>query len=878
MSDTSFSHLVVVGSSAGGIDALSKLVSTLPEDFAAPIVIAQHLSPRHESHLQEILSRRSTLPVKTVTDHAPLEAGVVFVVPANRHVNITDAEIGLSQDRQRGPMPSIDLLLSSAAGVYGEDLISVILTGTGTDGVDGARAVRRAGGTVIIQNPETAEFGGLPSALAPSTVDIVIDLEKVGPVLEKLLSGEEVAEREVRTEEQRSLQRFLEDLRERHGVDFTKYKTPTILRRLKRRMAATDTETIQDYEQHLQERPEEYRQLVNTFLIKVTEFFRNPELFAHLKEEVLPELVEEARQENRQLRIWSAGCATGEEAYTLAIILSELLGDEAGYFDVRIFATDVDEGAVDFARQGIYPPSALGNLSEDQVERYFEGSDGQYQVRKQVRSMIVFGEHDLARRSPFPRVDLVLSRNVLIYFTPELQRRSLQLFAYSLRDGGYLVLGKAETVSPLGEFFEPQHRHHKVYRRRGERFLIPPSIPMSHTPVPRVRPDGGRRTPRSHTRPEPQFEMWRTRVAEEGLLGQLPVGVVLVNRRYDIQTINLAARRLLSIPGAAVGEDLLHLLQNVPYTEVRRSIDTALRDGEDSFTGEIAVEDVAAGETGYLHMICHPLRSEGERGPAETVAIVIHEVTEAARARRSLERELETTNAKLARFRREAEEETARQREQNERLLEANRRLEGANRELTRINQDLQFTNEELEISAEEAQAATEEVETLNEELQATNEELETLNEELQATVEELNTTNDDLQARPAELQDMARSSERERRESEAARQQLEAILRGISDAVLAVDARGAALFTNAVFDETFGDDPAPLSEGGEPLTQDQTPRFRAARGESFVMRFVIEEPGTAPRRFEVRGHPVDGDAGGGVLVIREVPEGGTDG
>ena len=243
MADNSFTHLVVVGSSAGGITALSGLVSSLPEEFDAPIVVAQHLDPNRESHLQEILARRSPLPVKTVTEHEPLQAGVVFVVPANSHVNITDSEIDLSSEPSSGPpMPSINLLMETAAKVYGENLIAVVLSGTGTDGTEGARTVSQAGGTVIIQDPETAEFGEMPRSLAPSTVDIVSSLEEIGPVLKNLISGIAVPE-ESSEDEGRALERFLEELHRNRGVDFRSYKRPTIRRRLDRRMAATDCES-----------------------------------------------------------------------------------------------------------------------------------------------------------------------------------------------------------------------------------------------------------------------------------------------------------------------------------------------------------------------------------------------------------------------------------------------------------------------------------------------------------------------------------------------------------------------------------------------------------------------------------------------------------
>jgi two-component system CheB/CheR fusion protein len=867
LADNSFTHLVVVGSSAGGIGALSGLVSSLPDYFDAPIVVAQHLDPNRESHLQEILARKSPLPVKTVTEHEPLQAGVVFVVPANRHVNITDSEIDLSSELASGQsMPSINLLMETAAGVYGENLIAIVLSGTGTDGTEGARTVSQAGGTVIIQDPETAEFGEMPRSLAPSTVDIVSPLEEIGPILKNLISGIAAVPEESSEEEGHDLERFLEALHRNRGVDFRSYKQPTIRRRLSRRMAATGCESLDEYSTYVEEHPEEYRQLVGTFLIKVTEFFRDPELFDYLKEEVLPELVEEAREAENQLRIWSAGCATGEEAYSLAILVSEVLGREAGLFNVRIFATDIDEDAVKFARRGVYPPSALKGLSEEQIGRYFVVEDDSYQVKKQIRGMIVFGEHDLAQRSPFPHVDLVVSRNVLIYFSNELQRRALQLFAYSLRDGGYLVLGKAESTSLLADLFAPVDRHNKVYRRHGQRFLLPPTLPSS--PAPRARPEWNSRD-RDVLRgpPEAQQQLPTAyRNLGEDLINQLPVGVAVVARDYTIEAINAAARHMLSIPSVGVGQDFLHAMQEVPYAEVRRTIDETFREARTTQAEEFAVEEVATGEPSYLRLTCYPRRAEVEGQRVRSVLVAVEDVTAAVRMRR---------------------------------LTEKNLRLEEANRDLGQLNEELQAAHEESLVNTEEAQASAEEVETLNEELQATNEELETLNEELQATVEELNTTNDDLQARAAELQELAQSREEERQLTEEGRQRaeglvdqlqsersrLEAILANISDAVLAVDADGQVLFSNEVFEETFGEHTGVehgllgstelLDEEGEKLPAEAMPPSRAAAGESFAMKFVVLGKDGAIRRFEAKVRAIGGNSiTGGVLVIRELTDG----
>jgi two-component system CheB/CheR fusion protein len=628
-------------------------------------------------------------------------------------------------------------------------------------------------------------------------------------------------------------------------------------------MAATNCESLDEYSTYLEEHPEEYRHLIGAFLIKVTEFFRDPELFDYLKEEVLPELVEEARKEENQLRIWSAGCATGEEAYSLAILVSEVLGREAGLFNLRVFATDIDEDAVRFARRGLYPPSALKGLSEEQIGRYFVEEDGSYQVKKQIRGMIVFGEHDLAQRSPFPHVDLVVSRNVLIYFSNELQRRALQLFAYSLRDGGYLVMGKAESSSLLADLFAPVDRHNKVYRRHGQRFLLPPTLLTSPTPKARLeRSLGDRGILRARSEAQQQVPVL-SQSSGEDLINQLPVGVAVVARDYTIEAINAAARQMLSIPSVGVGQDFLHAMQEAPYAEVRRTIDEAFREGRTTRADEFAVEEVATGEPTYLRLTCHPLSNGGEGRRMRSVLVAVENVTAEVRMRR---------------------------------LTEKNLRLEEANRDLGQLNEALQAAHEESLVNTQEAQASAEEVETLNEELQATNEELETLNEELQATVEELNTTNDDLQARATELQELAQSREEERQSTEAARRRaedlveqlqsersrLEAILANISDAVLAVDTNGQVLFSNQVLLKSFGEHTGEeqgqlgstevLDESGERLPSESTPSSRVARGESFAMRFAVRGQDGALRRFEARGRPIGGDGvTGGVIVIREV-------
>jgi two-component system, chemotaxis family, CheB/CheR fusion protein len=877
-------QLIVVGSSAGGVEALSTLVASVPADFPAPIVIAQHLEPQRPSHLGEILSRRSILPVHTILDHEPLQAGIVYVVPADQHVEINDGHIMLRHDSLSRPKPSVNLLFSSAAQVYGDGLIAVILTGTGSDGAAGALEVKKAGGTVVIQNPATAPYPAMPRSLAPTTVDFVANIEDIGALLYDLLTG---AKDLTQPSEAQALQTFLQQLHERSGLDFTTYKMPTIQRRLQRRMVATGTTTLAAYRRHLQRHPEEYSLLISSFLIKVTEFFRDRDLFTALREQVIPDLIAVARERGNELRIWSAGCATGEEAYSLAILVADILGDELEQFTIRIFATDLDNDAITFARRGIYPASALATLPSDYITRFFHKADGDYEVQKRVRGLVIFGQHDLGQRAPFPRIDLVLCRNVLIYFTQEMQKRVLQLFAYSLRDGGYLVLGKAETTSPLAEFFVAVQPTLKIYRRQGERLLIPVGQLKDATPL---RPTNVRK-PLSGLQLLPTQEVSRSRTSMEklgALVFNLPIGVVVVDRRYDIQIINSYAHGLLGIHRSAIGEDLLHLAENVPTKDLRAIIDSALRaEALPSSEGIIPIE-TETGDQNYLHIVGYPHQFESEDGPVASVLLMVSDVTTNVREQQQEKQNVQQTHVSSEIVTRELhgderlileqQQEIERLAGQVQRLMAANRELREANQDLTATNVELHQANEEYLVNTEEVQAAAEEVETLNEELQATNEELETLNEELQATVEELNTTNDDLEARSAELRDLVREREGQRSASEASRSQLEAILVSMSDAVLVVDSQDTPILVNTAYTRMFGDASASFAiedEQGNPIPVGATPRQRAAHGENFTLVFTMPSEQGARHWFEAIGQPIrsDGITRGGVVVIRDITD-----
>ena len=737
---TDNNDLVVVGSSAGGISALSTLVSTLHTPFPAPIVLAQHLDPQRPSHLASILERRSTLPIVVVDENAPtpLEKGKIYVVPANRHVKIIDGHVNLEKDSIERPKPSVDILLSSAARSYGEHLIAVILTGSGSDGAAGAVDVKNAGGLVIIQNPETAPYPSMPLSLPPTAVDHVMEMEQIGPLLFDLLQGLQIPITEQVDDPLRDL---LARVGNQTNIDFRNYKPSTIVRRLSRRMAVNQVASIRDYDEFLRTHPDEIPELVKTFLIKVTGFFRDPEAFNWVRETIIPELIERGKDNGRTIRMWSAGCSTGEEPYSLGLLLADQLDGEFPEWNIKIFATDLAEDALAFARRGIYPENILKDLPNDYRIRYFEKMEHGYRVSKPLRQAVIFGHQDISRGVPFPRIDLVTCRNLLIYLKPELQQTVLDLFAYSLaQTHGYLFLGKAETTRPTKATFELVNKKWKIYRclggpaalpiREGNFIGVPGSVwseqrrPSTAVPASTDHLTAG------------EIETKHLRRINETLLRSTHVAIVVIDRSYRILTINATARRLLGVRDLGYDQDFLHTVRSLPYQEVRQAIDLVFRERSTVTLPNLELDHAIEGAGRYVNFSVTMMQVE--HGSPEFAVITAMDATEQTQIRKRLE-VVEREHADLV-----------------NQLSATNKRLGTMNKELQDANEELQAANEELMLTQEELQATNEEFEATNEELQATNEELETNNEELQATNEELQTTNDELTARTAELQELS--------------------------------------------------------------------------------------------------------------------------
>lgn len=616
-------------------------------------------------------------------------------------------------------------------------MIAVILTGSGSDGAMGAIDVKNAGGTVIIQNVQTARYPAMPSALSPSVVDFEVDLEQIGPLLYDLLTNVNIPPTGKHTDD--ALYSILEQVSHQSNIDFRSYKNSTILRRISRRMIVTHCPTMHDYADYLHAHVEEADELVKAFLINVTQFFRDPEAFEHLRTDILPKLINRGRAHNHVLRFWDAGCATGEEPYSLAMLIADLLGAELPQWNVKIFATDLDEAAINFARRGLYSESLLKGISDDYRKRFFEQGDLGYSITKILRQMVIFGQQDVTRSAPFPRIDLILCRNVLIYFTPELQEYVLNQFAFSLAPDGYLFLGKAETVRSTLSFYELIDKHWKIYHCTGN--VSPARRHQALVNINTQRVGNRTRNYERHEEKEQDalnlpFEMGQLRRFNELMLRFLPIGIVVIDRNYRIVTANSTARRLLGLREAGLETDFLHAVHGAPYHEMRTAIDTVLRQHISVNLPEVELETAQRGNRGFISLSFSLMQLDTTM--PELIVISATDITQQVQARHQLEKvQVEQTNLVSE-------------------LGSANARLSDMNKDLIDSNEKLQISNEELLLTHEELQASIEEFETTNEELQSTNEEMETNNEELQATNEEMETTNDELRARTNELQSLS--------------------------------------------------------------------------------------------------------------------------
>ena len=714
--------IVGVGASAGGLEAVSQLLEHLPSDIPMALVVVQHLAPAHESILAELLGHKSSLPVSEVRDGVVVESGHAYVIPPGFDLRLEDARLRLAprDPAQRPPLP-IDGFFRSLAGTLGRRAIGVVLSGAASDGTLGLSAIRAEGGITFAQDPAGAAYDGMPrAAIAAGVVDFILSAPQIATELVRIAGHPYVAPRglegvlpaELRQGKELYPQVFAA-LRQAFGVDFTYYKFNTIGRRIARRMALRRVDHLEDYVALLRDDPAELESLFQDVLIMVTEFFREPESFAALRSEVFPRLLED-RSPERELRVWVPGCASGEEAYSLAMALSDFLEGQAVRPQLKVFATDINQRAIDRARPGIYGENIVGSLPPGYLGRFFTSVDRGYQVSKAIREQCIFATHDLTRDPPFSRLDLISCRNLLIYLGPLLQKRVIPTLHYALGPGGYLVLGASETVGSHGDLFEVVDKKRRIYRARGRtRYPAADVWPAEIGPVPTVeRPPGISQ----RALEEQPFDV--DRAADAILLASYMPPAVVVNERLEIIRFRGHTEPYLRHVAGKASLDLLAMAGEEVAVHLGAAIGEARRSGEAAARRDLRLR--LDGRDELLHIGVLPLA-----GPEDQLYFVV--TFEGA----------------------PAEQPTG---QQGRKTKPSRSQAASAQRELAATRDYLQTVIEDKETSNEELRASNEEVQSANEELQSINEELETAKEELQSTNEELVTVNEELSSRNVEL------------------------------------------------------------------------------------------------------------------------------
>ncbi len=692
--------LIMIGASAGGLASLQSLVKELPADLAWPVVVYQHMDPQYGSHLAEILQRGAKVTVRAARHRDSLEPGVILIGPPDAAPRISDdGHLLLDHPVERSRDP-INGIFRTGAQVFGENAVAVILSGTGSDGSAGAIAVWKAGGVVIAESDRTAEHPGMPrSARRSGAVDFVRPSSEIPAMVASIAEG--TLEREPAADD--AYKRILDLVREQRGTRFDEYRTPTIRRRLHKRMLARNVSAAEDYIEILEREPEEIDALFDTILINVTEFFRDEEAWEKLESNVLPTIVQD-RDSAHEVRVWCAGCSTGEEAYSIAMLLAEQFGNGVDMPSVKIFATDIDEDALAFARKGVYDEARVASVSPERLERFFVKRNGGYEISKELRRLVIFGVHDLTKDPPIARLDLLICRNVLIYFEVELQRRLLGIFWYSLRGDGCLFLGRSEAVANDSASFEAVDRRLRIFRHHGQAGGNTPAIAYR----------GPSHHPAEHKRLAAPDESIAS-ILNEHLLDRANVVVMLADAHLGLLFWNRYSRAVL---GASDLDDgtLSEIFPSIKGAPIESAI---MRTGSTGARSHVSAMEVRVrGRRMFLDFTIDPVTlPSGESG----MLIVGQDASGREEAR--------------------------------EALKERSTILQETIEQLQSTNEELQSANEELETANEELQSSNEELTTLNEEIASTNEELETTNEELQSTNEELAAVNEELEHRSSDVE-----------------------------------------------------------------------------------------------------------------------------
>lgn len=750
--------VVGLGGSAGGLPALMRFFEHMPPDPRMSFVVILHLSPHHESNAAQLLQQVSPLPVTQVANSVSIEINHVYVIAPRSDLRMNHGRLEVTPtEREIGRAVAIDLFFRTLARVHRQRAFCIVLSGTGSDGSVGIARVKAHGGITLAQSPADAEYGDMPrAAIATGMVDIVLPVADMGRRLVELWNN---AQRIRRPDAETGAPRMLPDTPGRPAAsahrdstlqdiiallrvytrhDFRRYKRGTVLRRIERRLQVNELDGLENYRDFLRRHPQEAGPLLQDLLISVTSFFRDPEAFDAMAKDVIPELLRHLAP-GEQARVWDAGCATGEESYSLVMLLRDIAEAQGRQLDLQVFATDIDDRALAVARRGIYPGGIAADVSPLRLRRHFVKEQDQYRIQTGLREQVLFAHHNLLRDPPFARLDLICCRNLLIYLEPSAQAGVLETFHYALKPGGHLFLGVSESVDVAGTLFDTVDKTHRIYRVRGRGAGRATSALIARAqaaapvapPVARPHPED----PAMTSRPA-RHEAWQGPAAQLHLqaLHAVSPASVLIDARQEILHLSPTAGRYLKHAGGVPSNNLLDNVE----AELRLELGTALFQARQSRerVDARATLTLAEGGTTRLRLVVHPL-PPSDATPALTLVVFVEEadpepVAEGESPARGADARDLRHRVLLDRASREIQQLKADLQDTRERSSLSTEELKGANEELHAINEELRSASEELETSKEE--------------LQSINEELITVNQELRMKVEERGQINDDLQ------------------------------------------------------------------------------------------------------------------------------------
>ena len=711
--------IVGIGSSAGGLETLEQFFSKMPENNGMAFVIVQHLDPNHVGMMPELLQRMTSMKVFQVTDGLKVLPNCVYVIPPNKSMSILNNTLYLFVPAElHGLRLPIDLFFRSLANDRQEKSIGIILSGMGSDGSLGIKAIKEKNGIVLVQEPATAKFDGMPqSAVEVINPDIIAPVEELPSKLIEYLKyipkPKEDLDSEFYAKHKSNLDKIIILLREQTGHDFSMYKKSTLFRRIERRKGIHKIDKIQNYVRFMQENPKETEILFKELLIGVTSFFRDPEVWKKLGEQILPELLEKLPK-GYVLRAWVTACSTGEEAYSLAIVFKEALAKIKNNrnLSLQIFATDLDSDAIEKARKGIFPPNIVADVSPERISQFFVGDNEGYRVNAAIREMVVFAPQNLIKDPPFTKLDILTCRNVLIYMEPELQNKLMALFNYSLKPGGIMILGSAETLGNGNEGFEVLDAKLKIFKRsliQKETRLL--NFPSSFSITNKIKPE--------MKSPQKVVENIQT-LADQILLQQFTPASVLVNEKGDIIYITGRTGKYLEPVAGKANWNIYAMLRENLRVVFPAAFQKALKTYDTVALKNVKVEN---GKVSFVNVTIQ--RIEKPETIKDMILIVFTDVPEI----------LDTKDKNSP--------SPSKGDNSQHKELEL---------ELNQCYEDLQTIREEMQTSQEELKSTNEELQSTNEELQSTNEELTTSKEEMQSLNEELQTVNSELQNKVADF------------------------------------------------------------------------------------------------------------------------------